>query len=69
MKIKRIIRALLTALPTIGSPLEQIFFGSQDDEEIKKIKENITKSDNALGIMRDEEGNVINNPYDFGTYD
>ena len=38
MKIKRFFRALLTALPTIGSSLEQIIFGSQNDNEIERIK-------------------------------
>ena len=66
MKIKRIIRALFTALPTIGSPLEQMIFGSYDDKEIERIKENISKGDKALGVERDKEGNVINNPFDFG---
>ena len=33
---------------------------------IKRIKKNILKGDKALRIERDEEDNVINNPFDFG---
>ncbi len=66
MKIKRIIRAIISAIPYAGSPLEHLFFGSQDDKEIKNIKENIANSDQALGIKKEANGNVINNPYDFG---
>lgn len=66
MTIKRLIRAIITAIPYAGSPIEQLIFGSQDDKELEKIKDNISKSDKALGIERDKEGNVINNPYNFG---
>lgn len=66
MKIKRFLRAVITAIPYVGSPLEQIIFGSQDDKEIERIKKNILKGDKALRTERDEEDNVINNPFDFG---
>lgn len=66
MTFKRIIRAVITAIPCVGSPIEQLLFGTKDDEELRKIKHNIDKSDSALGIERDIEGNVTNNPYNFG---
>ena len=66
MTFKRIIRAILTSIPYVGSPIEQLLFGTKDDKEIRKIKDKIEKSDIALGIKRDKEGNVINNPYNFG---
>ncbi|MBQ9636667.1 MAG: hypothetical protein IJV36_02065 [Prevotella sp.] len=69
MTLRRIIRALFTLIPSVGSVLEQLFFGSQDDKTIKKIKDDINKGDNAFGIIRDRNGEVINNPYDFGFYD
>lgn len=68
MTIKRLIRAIIVAIPYVGSSLEQCFFGAQDDKEIKRIKKNISMSDEALGIKRDEERNVINNPHDYGTF-
>ena len=43
-----------------------MIFGSQDDKEIERIKNNISKGDKALVLDRDKEGNVINNPFDFG---
>ena len=66
MTLKRVLRALIVAIPYVGSSLEQLFFGSQDDKEIKRIKDNIAKSDKALGVRRDENGSIINNPYNFG---
>ena len=68
MTLKRFIRAILTALPYVGSPMEQLLFGSKDDEKVSKIVNSIEKSDKALGIERDNDGNVINNPYDFGEF-
>lgn len=66
MTLERIMRVILTAIPYIGSPLEQLLFGTKDDENVSIIVNNIEKSDKALRIKRDEEGNVINNPFDFG---
>ena len=66
MTFERFMRAIITAIPYIGSPLEQLLFGSKDDEKASKIVNNIEKSDKALRIKRDKEGNVISNPYDFG---
>ena len=66
MTLERIMCVILTAIPYIGSPLEQLLFGTKDDENVSKIVNNIEKSDKALRIKRDEEGNVINNPFDFG---
>lgn len=66
MTFERFVRAILTAIPYIGSPLEQLLFGTKDDENVSKIVNNIEKSDKALRIKRDKEGNVIINPYDFG---
>ena len=37
MTFERFMRAILTAIPYIGSPLEQIIFGTKDDEDISKI--------------------------------
>lgn len=66
MTFERFMRAILTAIPHIGSPLEQLLFGTKDDEKVSKIMNNIEKSDKVLRIKRDEKGDVINNPYDFG---
>ena len=60
---------MLTIVPYLGSCLEQLFFGSQDDKKIKELSERIKNSDNALGIKRDIKDNVTNDPFDFGTYD
>ena len=65
----RFFRAVLTAIPYVGSPLEQFIFGSQDDKEFEKLKDKIAKGDEALNIKRDKEGNVTNNPFDFGEYE
>ena len=43
-----------------------MIFGSQDDKEIEKLKDKIAEGDIALNIKRDKEGNVINNPFNFG---
>ena len=68
MKLKRFFRAFLTAIPYVGSPIEQLLFGSKDDKKIDEIKERIKKSDEALNIQRDAEGNVVNNPFDQGVF-
>ena len=66
MNFERIIRAALTAISSVGSPIEQLFFGAKDDNKFKRIIQNSDKSDKALRIERDKEGNMINNSYDFG---
>ena len=54
MTFERFMRAILTAIPHIGSPLEQLLFGTKDDEKVSIIMNNIEKSDKALRIKRDE---------------